>query len=777
MGVDGDEGSGGPERVKIDGPSVVLDGFGRIGFFRGEGNPEDHMLPAVVRSVAEYLGHDCGLPGFSEENRGPWRWQTCALVHGVSGQAFHHSWGHWGPQRPIWGPDLMAMYVESFGAAGLACRPVLKPAFAEGLGWNGAVSDDEEEYRRLVVESIRNGTPVVGLQLFGPPEPGVITGLSEDGAAIVGWDHFQDEAKGDARVSFDEAGRFVKRDWIQDIAGIILVTGSAPRPDARTLYQHALTRDLRQMVIPGTETEPLGFAAFHAWARDLLDDGRHTGADEGVLKEHHGQQHGVVGEVAERRAYGHAFLDQAAAALPEVGDDLSRAAECFGLMHDLCWRAWQTGGDTHRPTDSTAMRLADPATRRELAAIVLAHRDLDLRAASLIRRALVGVGVPEAELPELPGREAFDGVRQLPYVAADPDQPVMSSDLETHEAPRNGSYLRGAPPYLGFGERVCSFAGAMETALAATARPYSYADLMGHSGLAFRTRWFHNPDHQETPYGDQPWHPVSPHGEQPDVLERLSVATGWQFRMEVFDPSEVLRHEQLTTDLVLSVFSGAPVVVGYRTDMGVAHGYHIWSMSYLLRHQQAPDETPLRVKYVDEGIHGPFIYLEESREPSSEIEGFAAGLRLAIWNHRERQSEGAFLFGESALAAWREAVESWDTLSPSDRELLFQVNWWTLLHLWDARQAAVAYLQGQRELIDGSAQQNLDAAIESYTRETELLHQFLQEHAELVAWWGGKGGVSAWEPQVRHNQIDLMERATGLETRAVASLEAALGNL
>lgn len=762
------------------GSTVVLDDFPRVGFYRGQGNPEDHPLPGVIRAICEYLGNDAGLSGFTGQPRGPWQWETCALVHGISGQAFFHCWGHWGPQDSIWGRDLMRMYEESFAAAGLTTRILLKSRYSRGLNWTAAISDDDGEYRRWVVESIRNGMPVVALKLFGPPEPGIITGYDDDGAVIVGWDYFQDEdqVKADPRVSFDDAGRYHKRDWTGDLEGIILVTGRVPRPERRGLYRQALARDLRQMMIPGTQDRPLGFAAYHAWARDLLDDPWFAAADEARLKERHGMNHAVVGEVAERRAYGASFLRQAAAALPEAAGDLSKASECFDLMHDLCWRAWQTCGETHIPDEAAASGLANRATRQELVSIVLMHRDLDHRAARHIRRALLSLGVPEkdlAEIPVLPDPSAYPGTRMLPCVSADLDQPVVSAATEMDDPYRNGKYVRGTPPYRGFSERVCSLAGALETALAATPRPCSYADLMGYSGLAFRTRWFHNPDRAQTPYGSGPWHPVSPHGEQAEVLEAISAATGWLFRLETFAPEDRLRRDQLTTDLVLSVYSGLPVVVGYRTDLGVAHGYHIWSMNYLLRHQQAPDETPWRIPYTDEGIHGPFIFpAGNHREQADGREAFTASLRIALQNQQERPAEGPFLFGEAAQTAWRQALASADTLSPEDRGLLFMVNQWTLLHLWDARRAAAAYLEGHRSLVDGAAQPQLDTAIEAYRREADLLDAFLQDHRELVAWWGGQQGVEGWTAEVRAAQLELMEQAAGHEARAVKALAAVL---
>ena len=91
--------------------SALLDTVPRVGFYNHQGNPEDHMLPSVMRACMEYLGDDLGLPAF-QTKRGGWQWSTCALVHGVTGSCFTFALSEHGEAASI-GPRLM----EQDGAA------------------------------------------------------------------------------------------------------------------------------------------------------------------------------------------------------------------------------------------------------------------------------------------------------------------------------------------------------------------------------------------------------------------------------------------------------------------------------------------------------------------------------------------------------------------------------------------------------------------------------------------------------------------------------------
>jgi hypothetical protein len=86
-------------------------------------------------------------------------------------------------------------------------------------------------------------------------------------------------------------------------------------------------------------------------------------------------------------------------------------------------------------------------------------------------------------------------------------------------------WIEGVPLLTGW-HKLPTFVGALEAALSVTDHPVSYVDLLGLSGLAFRTRWFAGP---EGPTGC----PCSPTGETPMVWSAMGRGTGWQ--LEPFD--------------------------------------------------------------------------------------------------------------------------------------------------------------------------------------------------------------------------------------------------
>lgn len=51
-------------------------------------------------------------------------------------------------------------------------------------------------------------------------------------------------------------------------------------------------------------------------------------------------------------------------------------------------------------------------------------------------------------------------------------------------------WIDGVAPLRWGNSRECTYAGALEAALAVTEHPVSYNDIMGLSGLAFRVRWW-----------------------------------------------------------------------------------------------------------------------------------------------------------------------------------------------------------------------------------------------------------------------------------------------
>lgn len=395
---------------------VILDTVPWVGFYQGpsKGNPEDHPLPSVMRSMMEYIGDDLGLPNFAKQSTG-WQWDACSLFHGVTGSGFGFSWKEPYGESYL-GKDLIRSYDHAFGVAGYSYKTLLKPAFANKFNYAGPTSDDEKKFRRLIVESIRDKhRPVIAIGVIGPEEPCLICGYENDGETIIGWNYFQDEARKNPQVSFDADGRFVMKDWFPNTHGIILIGDKLSKsPDRKALYRQALLRDLTLLCEPDKNGFPLGVTAYRDWIDYLLKpiDGKVTN-DPKKLAPLHKRHNEMIGELAERRAYAATFLAHAAEAIPSASSELTQASYCFKAMHDLLWRVWQTLGNWNKTDDAKLLRYGKQNFRLELAALVRRLQLWDLEAAKHLRAALLKMKVSRSELPELPKIEPIEGLRDL----------------------------------------------------------------------------------------------------------------------------------------------------------------------------------------------------------------------------------------------------------------------------------------------------------------------------------------------------------------------------
>jgi hypothetical protein len=124
-------------------------------------------------------------------------------------------------------------------------------------------------------------------------------------------------------------------------------------------------------------------------------------------------------------------------------------------------------------------------------------------------------------------------------------------------------WIEGVPPLVEPGRtfsllmlpgKICTFAGAIEAALAVTQYPYSYNEILGLSGLAFRVRWYVG---ENGPTGC----PCSPIGETPDTLAAFSRASGWQIEDCVDAGWDSPYMQKVKPKIVQSIDAGRPVLV------------------------------------------------------------------------------------------------------------------------------------------------------------------------------------------------------------------------
>ena len=716
--------------------------------------PQDLLFPSALGSVMKYLGQE-PIPGY--------RYYLC-----ISNMAYRQLWHptKWDcPFDRVFAldGDPIEPIRRCFEAAGYEYRIVgnRELCAAQGLPLEGFDEyTDAAGLRQHVCASLQAGRPVIALNLHSGAA--VVAGYEEGGEVAVGWTMVENETTAER----DDLGYLRFRDWLARTPAVILIGARREALPLAEVCRKALTWAVVGARTPRTGEYASGLAAIGAWA-DALERGDGLRADdlEG-LRQAQGPHFLMALALAEGRAFANDLTERAAPLYPEAAPELGAAEACWGMIHDLMWRVWHTLG-TMPPDDAALARFADPAVRAELVRIARIARDKDAEAVAHLERALAAMGVQPGQLPPPADWEA--------KVVADAEARVQSSGANSDAVTwANGMLFAGDVPPLGFGRgRDCTFVGALEAALSTTANPFAYSDLMGYSGLAFATRWLDNPDQEPTPWGAVRWFPVGAQGEQPEALEALSRATGWRLRAAQWPEGDRLAQQRAMTDIVVSINAGLPVIAGCDTDLAVVHGYQIHGLDLLLRDYQHPDGEQVRLNSADPRLQPPFVFLEGLQDPLPLREALLASLAIAVRNGR-REPADHLRYGLDALAAWRDALAAYDTCPADEQGLLFTVNWWSLMHLADARQAAAAFLAGNADLLTGDARTALAQAQSLYGQEAELLVGFADEHQDFITWWGGTSGVADWDAATRQRQQEVLAQAANLEQQALVALEEAL---
>ena len=390
----------------------------QIGFYRvGKAPyPEDVVPAAVLRALAQHLKIDLKTEGVF--------WGDYCYFAGATGAAIRFlvfmGLTEAEPGRPLverYGQMTAAeMYRQALEAAGLVAELHLKPGLPE-----------KAALQQQIVESLRDRqTPAIGIGVFGPPEPFLITGYDEAGEVLLGWSHLQGEKKDDPDISFEPTGQFRLRNWYGALDGIVLVTGITEKPALRDVYRGALERGIRELRA-AERSETLGTAAMERWAAHLEREADFAGLSEEQWQKAQSDHGGTAGDLAERRALASCYVSMARDHIPEAADDLHRAETAFQGMHETVYEIWETVAKTG-PFDPDMAKFRDPARRRELAGLVRRLAELDRRGLACLERAM------EVTAGRTPG----------PVVPADPvlDGRVV---LEKAETPEPGQPWHWAP--------------------------------------------------------------------------------------------------------------------------------------------------------------------------------------------------------------------------------------------------------------------------------------------------------------------------------------------
>ena len=188
---------------------------------------------------------------------------------------------------------------------------------------------------------------------------------------------------------------------------------------------------------------------------------------------------------------------------------------------------------------------------------------------------------------------------------------------------RDGRVWLGGVEKLNWG-KANTFAGALFEALKTTGHRYAYHEIMGLTGLAFRSRWCN--DETKTR-----WCPSCAIGEMPDEEALVRRLMGVGLATEWIEP-EGRDNEALRARIVAAVDGGKPVLAySPGLDMGVVYGYENGGGTLLVS-DYATDEFPARLPVAK---LGPVqVYLGDGERPPSLRDTCLEALKVAVRNWR-----------------------------------------------------------------------------------------------------------------------------------------------
>lgn len=330
-------------------------------------------------------------------------------------------------------------------------------------------------------------------------------------------------------------------------------------------------------------------------------------------------------------------------------------------------------------------------------------------------------------------------------------------------------WIEGVPTLSWGKSGDTTYAGAMAAALSVTEKPYSYADIMGFSGLAFRVRWWWRK--AEFPG----WCPSTPVGEFPEELAATANGTGWKLRVIDEMADEKAPHmERYKADIVASIDAGKPVpAYPGGLNVGVIFGYEDGGKTFLIRDYFKGDEV---LRQPAEKIGPMLIILQERGEALSRRGALIQAMRIAVTNWSRavvRGEKGGYYYGDEAMARWIEDLAGHDKWDEEQRKGLFFANWWNYEALADARKSAAEFLGARTDVLSGPAADAVKRAAETYAKEAKLLGPVCDKRGVFFGPWSGKKQED-WTAAVRQREQAVLAEARKLEASAVAEMAKAL---
>lgn len=580
-----------------------------------------------------------------------------------------------------------------------------------------------------VKDEIRAGRAAIVWHAFTNAEFDVVSGFDDIEKAFIGYGSYKGNDKGPARGPETHLGTCGN---ICPVVGAILVKGKKGELDAREAELDALLEAIRHGRSPrdrflaevATGEIPWrfqnGLACYDAWIRQFaLDPAQKVPDGAG--------NHYPLNVYASVRQAAPEFLRSIAAKYPRGQQELLAAAACFerdaAALHGVqeLFGGWGP------------KRWKKPEPEKARATIAL--------------------------LKEAKGNYA-EGIDHLSVAlqSVDPERAAQSRAFGRVRRQNGKVWIRDVARLQFDRKRDNTLCGALHQAALKSEHPYSYSDLMGLSGLAFRFRYSNG----RTKTG---FCPSSAIGEMPDEQKDLARRTGWEMAFEWQEPKE--DPDGIRSRIVAAIDAGNPVLCYPPVwNVGLIYGYEDEGRT-LLVNDYLSDEFPSRVPLLK---MGPMRQtLKTWTQPMPMEEALVETLAQAVKNWRREKHHGGlpgreYWYGKAALDAWIGDLVGYEALPEKDVAGLRGVDGWIYHSLWDARQAAVVFLK-EWSLAAPTTQEALSKVIEIYQQEVELLQPL------VAAKYDGGKRESYLSAEERKQQIGILRKASDLEERAIAAIE------
>ncbi len=311
--------------------------------------------------------------------------------------------------------------------------------------------------------------------------------------------------------------------------------------------------------------------------------------------------------------------------------------------------------------------------------------------------------------------------------------------------------IEGIGAIRGFANgRDATFVHCLELVLEAMGTRVDYDELMGVSGLAFRTQ-----------FRIDRWDPGNP---DPlvgaDCLPTLFAAIGWGYEVWVVRRDELAEADALRRSIRQSIDAGAPVLAANLIppeDWGIITGYRrdgAWLCRAYNGGAERSDKTAT-------GWPTAVVFLTRPTGKSNAPQRHKDSLRRAV-EMQDVKIHDSYALGAQAFEEWRRSLRS-----VRDAQYV-HANFWTYIGLIDARAAAVRYLRSIAEEF-GPQKIYVSEAADWYDKEVRLLLDGLNDVPSERLY---RDSIPPVETRAR--QIDTLGQAQSMEQSAVSALRKAV---